>query len=44
LATTDLPIKQIAAMAGFAHIHYMTTIFHQNTGWTPAEYRKHVKV
>jgi LacI family transcriptional regulator len=44
LATTDLPIKQIAAMAGFAHIHYMTTIFHQQTGWTPAEYRKHVKI
>jgi LacI family transcriptional regulator len=44
LATTDLPIKQIAIIAGFAHIHYMTTIFHQNTGWTPAEYRKHVRV
>lgn len=44
LATTDLPIKQIAALAGFAHIHYMTTIFHQNTGWTPAEYRKHVRI
>jgi LacI family transcriptional regulator len=44
LATTDLPIKQIAAMAGFAHIHYMTTIFHQQTGWTPAEYRKHAKI
>jgi LacI family transcriptional regulator len=44
LATTDLPIKQIALMAGFAHIHYMTTIFHQHTGWTPAEYRKHVRI
>jgi len=44
LATTDLPIKQIAARAGFAHIHYMTTIFHQSTGWTPAEYRKHVRI
>jgi LacI family transcriptional regulator len=44
LATTDLPIKQIAAIAGFAHIHYMTTIFHQHTGWTPAEYRKHVRI
>jgi LacI family transcriptional regulator len=44
LATTDLPLKQVAAMAGFAHIHYMTTIFHQQTGWTPAEYRKHVKI
>jgi LacI family transcriptional regulator len=44
LATTDMPIKQIAAIAGFAHIHYMTTIFHQHTGWTPAEYRKHVRI
>ena len=44
IATTDLPIKQIAAMAGFAHVHYMTTIFRQNTGWTPAEYRKHVRL
>ena len=44
IATTDLPIKQIAAMAGFAHVHYMTTIFRQHTGWTPAEYRKHVRL
>jgi LacI family transcriptional regulator len=44
LATTDLPIKQIATMAGFAHIHYMTTIFHENTGWTPAEYRRHARI
>jgi LacI family transcriptional regulator len=44
ITTTDLPIKQIAAMAGFAHVHYMTTIFHQRTGWTPAEYRKHVRL
>jgi LacI family transcriptional regulator len=44
LATTDLPIKQIAAMTGFAHVHYMTTVFHQSTGWTPAEYRKRVKI
>jgi LacI family transcriptional regulator len=44
ITTTDLPIKQIAAMAGFAHVHYMTTIFHRRTGWTPAEYRKHVRL
>jgi LacI family transcriptional regulator len=44
LATTDLPIKQIAAMAGFAHVHYMTTTFHQQTGWTPAEYRRHARM
>jgi LacI family transcriptional regulator len=44
LATTDLPIKQISALAGFANVHYMTTIFRQSTGWTPAEYRKHVRI
>jgi LacI family transcriptional regulator len=44
LATTDLPIKQIAVLAGFAHVHYMTTVFRQHTGWTPAEYRKHVRI
>ena len=44
IATTDLPIKQIATMAGFAHVHYMTTIFRQSTGWTPAEYRKHARL
>jgi len=44
IATTDLPIKQIAAMAGFAHVYYMTTIFRQHTGWTPAEYRKHARL
>jgi LacI family transcriptional regulator len=44
LATTDLPIKQIAVLAGFAHVHYMTTIFRRHTGWTPAEYRKHARI
>jgi LacI family transcriptional regulator len=44
IATTDLPIKQIAAMAGFTYAHYMTTVFHQSTGWTPAEYRRHVRL
>jgi LacI family transcriptional regulator len=44
IATTDLPIKQITTMAGFANVRYMTAIFHQSTGWTPAEYRKHVRL
>ena len=44
LSRSNLPIKQIATMAGFAHVHYMTTIFRQHTGWTPAEYRKHVRL
>jgi LacI family transcriptional regulator len=44
IATTDLPIKKIATMAGFTYARYMTTIFRQSTGWTPAEYRKHVRL
>jgi LacI family transcriptional regulator len=44
IATTDLPIKQVAAATGFAHVHYMTTVFRRNTGWTPAGYRKHVRL
>ena len=44
IATTDLPLKQVATMAGFAHVHYMTTMFREHTGWTPAEYRKHARL
>lgn len=44
IATTELPLKQVATMAGFAHVHYLTTIFHERTGWTPAEYRKHARL
>ena len=41
IATTELPLKQIASMAGFSRVNYMTTVFHEHTGWTPADYRKH---
>jgi LacI family transcriptional regulator len=44
IATTELPLKQVATMAGFANVYYMTTIFHEHTGWTPAEYRKHARL
>ena len=43
IATTDLPLKQIATICGFVHVHYMTALFHRHTGWTPAEYRKHAQ-
>jgi LacI family transcriptional regulator len=43
IATTDQPLKQIAVLAGFTHINYLTTVFREQTGWTPAEYRKHAK-
>ena len=41
IAATDLPLKQIANTTGFSHVHHMTTLFREHTGWTPAEYRKH---
>jgi LacI family transcriptional regulator len=44
LATTDWPIKQVAAQAGFANIPYLTTLFRTRTGWTPAAYRKHARL
>lgn len=43
IATTDMPLKQVAKLAGFAHVHYMTTVFRRHTGWTPAEYRRHAQ-
>jgi LacI family transcriptional regulator len=39
LTATDLPLKQVAATAGFKHVQYMTTIFRQHFGQTPAEHR-----
>jgi LacI family transcriptional regulator len=44
IATTDLPLKQIAVLAGFSHINYLTTVFREQTGWTPAEFRKQAKL
>lgn len=44
IATSELPLKQVAAMAGFVHVNYMTTVFREHTGWTPAEYRKHAQL
>jgi LacI family transcriptional regulator len=43
IATSDLPLKQVALVCGFVHVHYMTALFHRHTGWTPAEYRKHAQ-
>ncbi len=40
VATTNLPLKQVAVESGFAYIQHMTTIFRRYTGQTPGEYRK----
>lgn len=43
VATTDLPLKQVATAAGFVHVNYLTTVFRRHTGWTPAEYRRRAR-
>ena len=39
IADTDLPLKSIAARAGFPSVQYMTTFLHRHTGLTPARLR-----
>jgi len=41
IADTDLPLKQVALRAGFQYIQYMTRMFRQHVGQTPAEFRRH---
>lgn len=40
LSTTSLPMKQIAIRAGFRNLPYMTTLFRQRFGCTPAQWRE----
>ena len=39
LATTDLPVKKVAALAGFSDISHFTTAFRKRFGVPPATYR-----
>jgi YesN/AraC family two-component response regulator len=39
LATTDLPIGQVASRVGFRDRHYFTRVFHQRVGKSPRVYR-----
>ena len=39
LVKTELPLKQVAAQAGFKYIQYMTTLFRQRLQQTPRQYR-----
>lgn len=39
LTHTDLPILEIALMLGFTNQRYFSTVFKQNTGKTPTQYR-----
>jgi LacI family transcriptional regulator len=40
LVTTDLPLKQIARLAGFAREETMYRVFKRETGLTPAQHRR----
>jgi len=39
LGETSLPLKAVAARAGFRSVQYMTTFLHRHTGLTPARLR-----
>ncbi len=43
LRETDLPLKQVAAQAGFGSVQYMTTVFRQRWRQTPGEYRREAR-
>jgi LacI family transcriptional regulator len=40
LAHSTMPIKQVAHEAGFSGVQYLTRVFRQATGETPAHYRR----
>ena len=37
---TDLPLKQIAQQAGFQNVQYLTRLFRNHVGQTPAQFRR----
>jgi LacI family transcriptional regulator len=42
LATTELPVKKVATLVGFADISHFTTAFRRHTGVPPGRYRAQV--
>lgn len=44
LELTDYPIPRIADLAGYNSASYLITVFRQNNGITPAQYRKSLRV
>ena len=40
LATTSLPLKEIAMRSGLRRADYLSVVFHQKLGLTPSEFRK----
>lgn len=40
LAQTTLSLQDVAERAGFKHAEYMSHVFKERTGWSPAKYRE----
>ncbi|WP_425395386.1 XylR family transcriptional regulator [Aeoliella sp.] len=40
LLQSDLSLADVAERSGFRHAEYLSTVFKQRTGWTPAKYRQ----
>ena len=43
LATTNLPLDEVARRAGFSSAQYMNAVFHRELGQTPGHYRLEVR-
>ena len=43
LASTDLPLDEIARRCGFCHAQYLATLFHRACGQTPGQYRRRAR-
>jgi LacI family transcriptional regulator len=44
VASTDMPLKQIATQTGFRHLSYMTAAFRQRFDCTPAVFRRRTRI
>jgi LacI family transcriptional regulator len=43
LATTDLPISEVAATSGFSECKHLSVVFRQEAGMTPTTYRRRAR-
>jgi len=43
ITTTDLPLKRVATLAGFKYVQYLTKLFRERLGQTPAAFRKRAR-
>ena len=43
LASTDIPVREIAPRVGYVDSNYFSKVFKRQQGLTPTEYRQHVR-